>query len=204
MKLLISTGAIIGIVAAAALVLIIIIWAIASHNKIVSLRVQCDDGFSTIDVYLKKRFDLIPNIVETVKGYAKHESQTLQSVIEARNKLAGATTADEIIAADNSMGQAIRGLNMLVERYPELKADRSFLSLQSQLQTIETELAQARKYYNATVREYNVKIMTFPTLIMAKFMKVGVQFHPEFKSRPNRCQPLFHDFVQSCINYSEK
>ncbi len=171
MKLLISTGAIIGIVAAAALVLIIIIWAIASHNKIVSLRVQCDDGFSTIDVYLKKRFDLIPNIVETVKGYAKHESQTLQSVIEARNKLAGATTADEIIAADNSMGQAIRGLNMLVERYPELKADRSFLSLQSQLQTIETELAQARKYYNATVREYNVKIMTFPTLIMAKFMK---------------------------------
>ena len=171
MKLLISTGAIIGIVAAAALVLIIIIWAIASHNKIVSLRVQCDDGFSTIDVYLKKRFDLIPNIVETVKGYAKHESQTLQSVIEARNKLAGATTPDEIIAADNSMGQAIRGLNMLVERYPELKADRSFLSLQSQLQTIETELAQARKYYNATVREYNVKIMTFPTLIMAKFMK---------------------------------
>ena len=171
MKLLISTGAIIGIVAAAALVLIIIIWAIASHNKIVSLRVQCDDGFSTIDVYLKKRFDLIPNIVETVKGYAKHESQTLQSVIEARNKLAGATTADEIIAADNSMGQAIRGLNMLVERYPELKADRSFLSLQSQLQTIETELAQARKYYNATVREYNVKIMTFPTLIMSKFMK---------------------------------
>ena len=171
MKLLISTGAIIGIVAAAALVLIIIIWAIASHNKIVSLRVQCDDGFSTIDVYLKKRFDLIPNIVETVKGYAKHESQTLQSVIEAKNKLAGATTADEIIAADNSMGQAIRGLNMLVERYPELKADRSFLSLQSQLQTIETELAQARKYYNATVREYNVKIMTFPTLIMAKFMK---------------------------------
>lgn len=171
MKLLISTGAIIGIVAAVALVLIIIIWAIASHNKIVSLRVQCDDGFSTIDVYLKKRFDLIPNIVETVKGYAKHESQTLQSVIEARNKLAGATTADEIIAADNSMGQAIRGLNMLVERYPELKADRSFLSLQSQLQTIETELAQARKYYNATVREYNVKIMTFPTLIMAKFMK---------------------------------
>ena len=171
MKLLISTGAIIGIVAAAALVLIIIIWAIASHNKIVSLRVQCDDGFSTIDVYLKKRFDLIPNIVETVKGYAKHESQTLQSVIEARNKLAGATTADEIIAADNSMGQAIRGLNMLVERYPELKADRSFLSLQSQLQTIETELAQARKYYNATVREYNVKIMTVPTLIMAKFMK---------------------------------
>ena len=171
MKLLISTGAIIGIVAAAALVLIIIIWAIASHNKIVSLRVQCDDGFSTIDVYLKKRFDLIPNLVETVKGYAKHESQTLQSVIEARNKLAGATTADEIIAADNSMGQAIRGLNMLVERYPELKADRSFLSLQSQLQTIETELAQARKYYNATVREYNVKIMTFPTLIMAKFMK---------------------------------
>ena len=169
--LALELGAIIGICVAAVLILAIIIWFIASYNKFVSLRAHVEDAFSTIDIYLKKRFDLIPNIVETVKGYAKHESQTLQSVIEARNKLAGATTADEIIAADNSMGQAIRGLNMLVERYPELKADRSFLSLQSQLQTIETELAQARKYYNATVREYNVKIMTFPTLIMAKFMK---------------------------------
>ncbi|MDE7329881.1 MAG: LemA family protein [Clostridia bacterium] len=171
MKLLISTGAIIGIVAAVAVVLILIIWAIAAHNKVVALKVQCDDGFSTIDVYLKKRYDLIPNIVETVKGYAKHESTTLQNVIAARNKLSSATTADDIIEADNAMGQAIRGLNMLVERYPELKADRSFVSLQNQLQGIENELSQARKYYNATVREYNTKIQTFPTLIMAKFMK---------------------------------
>ena len=142
-----------------------------NYNSLVEKQQQVDQSWAQVENQYQRRADLIPNIVETVKGYAKHESQTLQSVIEARNKLAGATTADEIIAADNSMGQAIRGLNMLVERYPELKADRSFLSLQSQLQTIETELAQARKYYNATVREYNVKIMTFPTLIMAKFMK---------------------------------
>ncbi|MDE6586049.1 MAG: LemA family protein [Clostridia bacterium] len=156
---------------AVVVVLALIIWAISTYNKIVSLRVQSDDGFSTIDVYLKKRYDLIPNLVETVKGYAKHESETLEKVIAARNQLASASTTDEKVAADGAMTQAVRELNMVVERYPELKANTNFLDLQGQLKSVESELAQARKYYNATVRVYNVKIQSFPSLIIAKLMK---------------------------------
>ena len=171
MRLLISIGGYVAIGVAAVVVLALIIWAISAYNKIVSLRVQCDDGFSTIDVFLKKRFDLLPNLVETVKGYAKHESETLEKVIAARSQLANATTADEKVAADNAMTQAVRSLNMAVERYPELKANTNFLDLQNQLKGIETELSQARRYYNATVRVYNVKIQSFPSLIIAKMMK---------------------------------
>ena len=155
MRLLISIGGYVAIGVAAVVVLALIIWAISAYNKIVSLRVQCDDGFSTIDVFLKKRFDLLPNLVETVKGYAKHESETLEKVIAARSQLANATTADEKVAADNAMTQAVRSLNMVVERYPELKANTNFLDLQNQLKGIETELSQARRYYNATVRVYS-------------------------------------------------
>ena len=171
MKLLLSIGGIVGIAVAVVVVLALIIWAISTYNKIVSLRVQSDDGFSTIDVYLKKRYDLIPNLVETVKGYAKHESETLEKVIAARNQLASASTTDEKVAADGAMTQAVRELNMVVERYPELKANTNFLDLQGQLKSVESELAQARKYYNATVRVYNVKIQSFPSLIIAKLMK---------------------------------
>ena len=171
MRLLISIGGYVAIGVAAVVVLALIIWAISAYNKIVSLRVQCDDGFSTIDVFLKKRFDLLPNLVATVKGYAKHESETLEKVIAARSQLANATTADEKVAADNAMTQAVRSLNMVVERYPELKANTNFLDLQNQLKGIETELSQARRYYNATVRVYNVKIQSFPSLIIAKMMK---------------------------------
>lgn len=171
MRLLISIGGYVAIGVAAVVVLALIIWAISAYNKIVSLRVQCDDGFSTIDVFLKKRFDLLPNLMETVKGYAKHESETLEKVIAARSQLANATTADEKVAADNAMTQAVRSLNMVVERYPELKANTNFLDLQNQLKGIETELSQARRYYNATVRVYNVKIQSFPSLIIAKMMK---------------------------------
>ena len=171
MRLLISIGGYVAIGVAAVVVLALIIWAISAYNKIVSLRVQCDDGFSTIDVFLKKRFDLLPNLVETVKGYTKHESETLEKVIAARSQLANATTADEKVAADNAMTQAVRSLNMVVERYPELKANTNFLDLQNQLKGIETELSQARRYYNATVRVYNVKIQSFPSLIIAKMMK---------------------------------
>ena len=171
MRLLISIGGYVAIGVAAVVVLALIIWAISAYNKIVSLRVQCDDGFSTIDVFLKKRFDLLPNLVETVKGYAKHESETLEKVIAARSQLANATTADEKVAADNAMTQAVRSLNMVVEGYPELKANTNFLDLQNQLKGIETELSQARRYYNATVRVYNVKIQSFPSLIIAKMMK---------------------------------
>lgn len=172
MQLLLSTGGWIGIGVAVAVVVIIIIWAIAAHNKFVSLSEQCEEGFSTIDIYLKKRFDLIPNLVNTVKGYAKHESETLQQVIEARNMAGTATTAEDKIKADNAMSKAVRSFNVVVERYPELKANTNFLQLQSELNQIETELSQARKYYNATVRTFNSAIRSFPSSIIAGAMKL--------------------------------
>ncbi len=170
--LALTLGGIIGICVAAALILIIIIWAIATYNSLVGIKTHCEDAHSSIDISLKKRYDLIPNVVETVKGYAKHEQETFLKVTQARTKLECATTYDEVVAADNAMSQAVRGLNMLVERYPELKANTNFMSLQRQLNDIETELSQARRYSNACVREYNKKIRTFPTLIIAKFMKL--------------------------------
>lgn len=169
MKLLLSTGGWIGIGVAVGVVVIILIWIVATYNKLVRLRVQCDEGFSTVDISLKKRFDLIPNVVNTVKGYAKHESETLMKIVEMRSH---ATTPDEKINADNQLSQAIKGLNVAVENYPDLKANTNFLSLQGQLANIENELSQARRYYNATVREYNVKIRSFPAFIIANMMKL--------------------------------
>ena len=172
MKLLLSTGGIIGIVAAVAVVLIIVIWAIATYNKFVSLGANGDDAFSGIDVYLKKRYDLIPNLVETVKGYAKHESETFKMVTEARAKAMSATTVSEKIAADKELTTVLQGFRRVTENYPELKANTNFLDLQNQLRVIENELVNARKYYNACVRELNKKIKGFPSLIIAKMMKL--------------------------------
>ncbi len=172
MKLLLSTGGIIGIVAAVAVVLIIVIWAIATYNKFVGLGANGDDAFSGIDVYLKKRYDLIPNLVETVKGYAKHESETFKMVTEARAKAMSATTVSEKIAADRELTTVLQGFRRVTENYPELKANTNFLDLQNQLRVIENELVNARKYYNACVRELNKKIKGFPSLIIAKMMKL--------------------------------
>lgn len=167
MKLLLGIGDWVGIGVAIAVVLLLIIWIITSHNKLVAMSVQCDEAFSTIDVSLKKRFDLIPNVVNTVKGYASHESETLIRIVEARSQ---ATTTNDKINLDNELSQAVNNLNMVVERYPDLKANANFMSLQAQLREIETELAQSRRYYNATVRQYNIKLHSFPSSIIAGFM----------------------------------
>ena len=171
-SLLIGIGGWVGIGVAVLGVLILIIWAISAYNKFVSLRAHCDDAYSGIDVYLKKRYDLIPNIVETVKGYAKHESETLQRVVEARAGIANATSPDEMVMADNALSQAISGLNAVIERYPDLKANTNFMNLQMQLRATETELSQARLYYNARVRELNKAVESFPSLIIANIFHV--------------------------------
>lgn len=171
----ISTGAIAGIVVAVVLlllVLIIVAWYIKTHNAFVQLNAQTEEAFSTIDVYLKKRYDLIPNVVATVKGYAKHENETFVQVTEARTKAMNAATPQEKAEADKAMTQAIRNFNMVMERYPELKANANFIDLQNQLKAIESELANARKYYNATVKVFNVKREQFPSSIVAKKMKL--------------------------------
>lgn len=172
MHLLIPIGGWVGIGVGALVVIILVIWGIATYNKIVSRTTDCDDGFATIDVYLKKRYDLIPNIVETVKGYAKHESETFIKVTEARSMAASASTPAEKAAADVQMTQAIRNFNMVMEAYPELKANTSFLDLQHQLKAIEGELSQSRKYYNATVKVFNVKLGSFPSSIVGRRMRL--------------------------------
>ena len=172
MNLLIPTGAIIGIVVGvvALLVIILVCWAISARNGFVKMRNANEEAFATIDVYLKKRFDLIPNLVETVKGYAKHESETLQNVIAARKTGLAASTLSEKIAADAALTQALVDVKKVTEAYPNLKANTNFLDLSNQLKTIESQLAEQRRYYNALVKKFNTQKDLFPKSIIAAMM----------------------------------
>ncbi len=169
--LLLSGGAIAGIIIGSVLVVLIIvgvIWFIKTRNDFVRLKNRVEEAWATIDVYLKKRYDLIPNLVETVKGFAKHESQTLEKVIAARNLGVGANTVQEKAAAASNLTSSLRTLfNMVTESYPQLQANTNFLDLQNQLKSIEGELESARRYYNGMVKTFNTRIEIFPANIVA-------------------------------------
>ena len=160
------------IIVAVVVLLIIIVIAVCAgtYNSFVKMRNTCEEAWATIDVYLKKRYDLIPNLVETVKGYAKHESGTLEKVTAARNAAMSADAPRDKIAAENALTGTLRSLFAVAEAYPQLQANTNFLDLQNQLKQIEAELANARKYYNATVRQINTKMETFPSNIIASMM----------------------------------
>lgn len=149
---------------------LIVLWGFGTYNSLVGKRNSCDEAFSTMDVYLKKRFDLIPNLVSTVKGYAKHESETLEKVIAARNSGINAS-ADEKIEQENQISGALRSIFALSENYPDLKANTNFVDLQKQLQKIEEDIANSRKYYNAVVKNYNTKCQMIPSNIIAAIGK---------------------------------
>jgi LemA protein len=173
--LAIDLGLIIGLAIGGVLLLLVIIlvaWGVGLYNSFVKLKNVVEEAWATIDVYLKKRFDLIPNLVETVKGYAKHESETLEKVISARNKSIDASTTAEKIEADANLSNAIKSINIVAEKYPDLKANTNFIDLSNQLKAIEAELANARKYYNGTVKEFNTKIALFPGMLIANMMKL--------------------------------
>jgi len=150
-----------------AIIVIIAIWTISAYNGFIRLRNIVEEAFATMDVYLKKRYDLIPNLVETVKGYAAHEKTTLEKVVQARNMAAGAKTIEGRIEGENMLQNTLRSLFAIAEAYPDLKANQNFLDLQAQLQKIEDDIANARKYYNAVVKEFNIKTESFPTNIIA-------------------------------------
>lgn len=154
-----------------AIVVIIVLWFIASYNGLIKLRNMVREAYSTMDVYMKKRYDLIPNLVETVKGYAAHEAGTLEKVIAARNEAAGAKSVEARIEGENALAGTLRSLFALAEAYPDLKANTNFLDLQEQLRAVETDIANSRKYYNAVVRDFNTKIEVFPSLIVASFFR---------------------------------
>lgn len=156
---------------AGGIVAIILIWVIASYNGFVKLKNSIEEAFSTMDVYLKKRYDLIPNLVETVKGYAKHESETLEKVIQARNIAVGAKNVEEKLAGENMLSGTLKSLFAVAESYPDLKANTNFMDLQKQLQLLENEIASSRKYYNAVVKTYNTKREMFPSVIIAGLFK---------------------------------
>lgn len=150
---------------------VLILWIIGTYNGLVKSKIKIDNSWSDISVFLKKRFDLIPNIVNTVKGYAAHESQTLEKVIQARNAAVAVPTGDVAgqVAANQVLGGAMRGLLAIAESYPDLKANAQFIELQHTLQDIEGELSNSRRYYNATVRDYNTAVQQFPGVIVANF-----------------------------------
>ena len=157
-----STGGIIAIVVVVVLVLIVAL-VIGAYNSLVKLDERVNEAWSDITVQLKYRADLIPNVVETVKGYAKHEKETFQMVTEARSAVMGAKTVKQAAAAEKEMQGALGKIFAIAEAYPELKANENYVKLQGQLQDCEDKLQAARRFYNAGAKELNTKIKTFPT-----------------------------------------
>jgi len=146
---------------------LLIIFAIGIYNGLVRLKVQCDNAWSDIDVQLKRRYDLIPNLVETVKGYAAHEKGTLEGVVAARNQAMAAEGPAAKAQAEGMLTAALRQVFALAEAYPQLRAVESFTQLQQTLNSIEDSVQNARRYYNAVVRDFNTKIAQFPSNILA-------------------------------------
>jgi LemA protein len=150
-----------------ALVAVLLIWVAVTYNRLVRLRNESEQGFSTIDVMLKRRADLIPNLVEAVKAYAAHESEAFEKVSEARAATMGANTLDEKAEADGKMQRAVGGLLGIAEAYPQLRAVESFTELQEELSDTEDKIAAARRYYNSVVRSFNTAIQSFPANLLA-------------------------------------
>jgi LemA protein len=140
---------------------------VLNYNRLVTLRNRIDNAWAQIDVQLRRRYDLIPNLVETVKGYAKHERETFEKVTEARAKMASATTVKEQADANNMISQALKSLFAVAEAYPELKANQNFLALQEELTGTEGKIAYARQFYNDNVMQFNTLQQTFPTNLIA-------------------------------------
>lgn len=151
-------------------IVLLVIFLISMYNGLVRLKVQCDNAWADIDVQLKRRYDLIPNLVETVKGYAAHEKGTFEAVVTARNQAMAATSPADKAQAENVLSGTLKSLFALAEAYPQLRAVESFTSLQNTLSQIEEAVQNARRYYNAVVRDFNTKIQQFPGNILANML----------------------------------
>ena len=152
----------------AGIIVLIILWIVWVYNRFVVLRTRVKEAWSDIEVQLKRRHDLIPNLIETVKGYAAHERNVLEKVSEARSKAMGVQTVKERAEAENFLSQTLKSLFAVSENYPQLRASENFLELQRELRDTEDKVQAARRFYNGNVRELNVKIETFPPMIAAR------------------------------------
>lgn len=172
------------------LVLLVLIWVVVAYNRLVRLRQHIRESWSDIDVQLKRRYDLIPNLVETVKGYAAHERETLERVVQLRTKAAANNGAYEAQAADESqLMVGLKSLFALAERYPDLKADQHYLALQHELAQTEDRIAAARRFFNGNVREMNQLSQTIPTSLVASMFGFGPETFFELTSEAERVVP---------------
>ena len=150
------------------LIAVVVLWAVATYNGLVQLRVRADGAWSDISVQLKRRYDLIPNLVETVKGYAAHEQKVFVQVTEARSRAMQATSPAEKTAAEGALTGTLKSLFAIAENYPQLRANENFMGLQGSLTQVEETLQGARRYYNAVVRDYNTKLTVVPDRFVAQ------------------------------------
>ena len=172
-----------------AVVVLLLLWVVTSYNRLVRLNISADEAFAQIEVQLKRRADLIPNLVETVKGYAAHEKSTLDAVISARAKATSATGVADVAAADGQLTTALRGLLAVAESYPDLKASANFLALQEELSTTENKVSFARQFYNDTVRSLNQAVKSFPSSLFAGMAKVSARTFYEVENPTDRNVP---------------
>jgi LemA protein len=149
------------------ILVVAVIWAVAMYNGLIRLKNRVDEAWSDIDVQLKRRYDLIPNLVNTVKGYATHERELFEKVTEARTRAMGATSAGEKAEAENMLSGTLKSLFAVSENYPDLKANQNFLELQRELTDTEDKIQASRRFYNGNVRDFNTKIEVFPSNIIA-------------------------------------
>ena len=160
-------------------VVILVVWGISLYNNLVKLRNNRENAFANIDVQLKQRHDLVPQLVATVKGYAEHEKTVFQRVTEARAAAMGATSINDKVEAENMLTSALAGLKVSLEAYPELKANENFLQLQGEISDIENKLAAVRRFFNSATRELNNAVQTFPSNLFAKMF--GFKKEPMFE-----------------------
>ena len=168
---------------------LLVLFVVAQYNRLVRLNITVDEAFAQIEVQLKRSADLIPNLVETVKGYAKHEQGTFDAVVAARAKATSASTVSDVAAADGALTNALRGLLAVAEAYPDLKASANFLSLQEELSTTENKVSFARQFYNDNVRSLNTAVKTIPTSFFAGLAKVGAREFYEVENAADRNVP---------------
>ncbi|CAB4535722.1 LemA Uncharacterized conserved protein [actinobacterium SCGC AAA044-D11] len=171
------------------LIALVVIFFVTQYNRLIRLKITVEEAWAQIEVQLKRRADLIPNLVETVKGYAKHEQSTFDAVVAARAKATTASSVADTAAADGALTQALRGLLAVAEAYPDLKASANFAALQDELATTENKVAFSRQFYNDTVRSLNTAIKTIPTSFFAGLAKVSEREFYEVEDPQDRNAP---------------
>jgi LemA protein len=174
------------------IVVLVVLWAVAVYNGLIRLKNRVDEAWSDIDVQLKRRYDLIPNLVNTVKGYASHEKEVFEKVTEARTRAMGAQSAGDKAQAENALSQTLKSLFAVAEAYPDLKANQNFLELQRELTDTEDKIQASRRFYNGNVRDFNTKIQVFPNNVFAGML--GFSAREFFEAAEGEKEPVKVEF----------